>query len=308
MSMTAGVHWWRFSTPSRQPEEVLDRVAAHVPGGWANPETSPAYNQPFRSLHDSGLRVHFGSADERQPVVVDVPGEACERIPPDALADAADELGGSVTRFDVAMDFDLEAEPVLLEMRDAYRSGRCNTRWNTRSMVEMKDHRPGGGATVEFGSRSSELHLVCYTRRGPLRVEARYTTKDRLARRSLPQNLKALGPVGMWRTFASRCIFPFDWYEIALAGPTADLARTPRREPEIDRTIDHILASNAANLAAIIALGRWPEVARRLVIPDKLSADQEHRFRRFVAEERERGNEAGAAKLEAELSRCKRSR
>src|SRR5688572_5314062 len=115
MQVTFGAHWLRYSTPV----EDLDAVCDAMPGQFSEVQQRGGFNQPSRMTHETGATVYFGHEQRGQPIVVDVPGEACERVELGQLVDWCAAVGGRVTRLDLAADVEPpeQARTRLLDMR-----------------------------------------------------------------------------------------------------------------------------------------------------------------------------------------------
>ena len=276
MQVTFGVHWWRFSTAVTDVDEVLDSLAGVSGGNFGPVEHRGAFNQPRRFLHTSGASVYFGSSVEGQPIVVEVPGEACEQLSADDLALWCGNLRDSrVTRVDVAADVEpaSEARARLIEMRDVFRKGQCETRIPSTSTRFYENDQPGEeGCTLYVGSTQSECMNRTYDRRGPLRSEWQWKPEHPIVRASIPEALQRSGVAALWRSLASRCVWPMKWYRDLLEGRCADIAHAPARPDDLAKTVDAIIEQLGPSLAALQLLGVGMDDLAKM--PAKPNAEQ----------------------------------
>lgn len=302
MEARFGMHWWRFSTPVEDVEEVLASIEG-VSGGGFSFEQRGGYNQPQRFLHDSGAAVYFGSPREDQPIVVDAPGEACEQVSDEALVTWAENLEGLPSRVDLAVDCGLaeQAEQRLLEMKREFEAGRCQTRIPATSTDFLVSKRPGGGSTLYVGSNSSEAFLRGYTKRGPLRLEWQWKPNKRL-RVAVPGTIARYGVAGVWRRLGTRCIWPMQWYRDLLEGQCADIAAAPTRPDDLSRTMQAIAEQLGPSLWALqmagVVLG---DLAKR---PDQPNAQQLRKWSAWVQQAPDLGYDA--SDLEREVKQWQR--
>jgi hypothetical protein len=298
-------HWFRFSTEVRDVDQVLDSIAGVSGGDFGPVEHRGMFNQPMRFLHDTGASVYFGSVRD-QPIVVDVPGEACELVSSDALGMWAENVGGRVTRIDVAADLEpaSHARRRLIEMRKLFRKGQCETRIPKTSTRFYESDVPGDGCTLYIGSTSSDVMCRAYDRRGPLRIEWQWKPSDREVRSSLPSTLLKYGPSGMWRRLGHACVWPCTWYQQLLRGECADVVSGPRKPDDLARTMAAVSEQMGATLAGLLLAG--VNLGELAVMPRKPNAEQVRKFAAWVAQARDLGYDP--AKLDAEVKRWRRSR
>lgn len=205
----ARVHWLRCSFRER-----LDDLEAWDAENWSHlGVTRNPFDLKIAREHVTGARLF--SADNRDYEVLDVPGAVCERVDDRFwLDEVAIPFKGAITRLDLAVDVHVDApRKEMLKMRHAFRAGDCETK-----IQELEEHRSygdGKGFTWYFGGRSSELRLRVYDRRGPLRLEFQWTPcdRDQLLAEAVARDLDAC-----WRMFASKIVFPLEWYRQLLNG------------------------------------------------------------------------------------------
>ena len=303
MEATFGLHWWRFVTGIRDPDEVAAGIVGVSGGEFGSPERRGGYNHPLRMVHDSGAALYFGSHVESQPIVVDVSGESCDRLSSFDLAAWAKNNDGAVTRVDLACDITPieEARPKLLQLRRAFAAGKCTTRIPATSHNFNVDKRPGEGNMLTIGSRSSEAYLRCYDRRGPLRMEWEWKPTDDNLRLAIPNALTKRGPADLWRTIARKCVFPIDWCQQLYDGPTVDIHAEPRRMAEFLSALAAFQKQHGEQLATFMACG---VLIDELAVPaEHPSGEQKRRRRQFAKEAAEAGYEP-----KPEMTRCRKPR
>ncbi len=264
------------------------------------------FNQPMRFLHDSGASVYFGSKRE-QPIVVEVPGETCERMTSEALATWAENVEGRVTRLDVAADVEPAslARRRLLELRETFRKGKCETRIPRTSTRFYENDKPGEeGCTLYVGSSNSRLMQRAYDVRGPLRLEWQFKPDDRLVGRAVPECLRKFGPAAMWRRLADVCIWPMGWYQQLLKGERADLVKGPGKSDDLARTMSAITEQLGPTLAGLQFAG--VDLNQLCAFPNKPNAQQVRRFASWCSQARDLGYDP--TRLEAEVKRCRKSK
>ncbi len=308
MQATFATHWLRFSTEERDVDRVLDSISGVSGGDFGPVEARGMFNQPMRFLHDSGASVYFGSKRE-QPIVVEVPGETCERITSEALATWAENVEGRVTRLDVAADVQPAslARRRLLELRETFRKGKCETRIPRTSTRFYENDKPGEeGCTLYVGSSNSRLMQRAYDVRGPLRLEWQFKPDDRLVGRAVPECLRKFGPAAMWRRLADVCIWPMGWYQQLLKGECADLVKGPGKSDDLARTMSAIKEQFGLALGALHLLGvPSDELA---VMPSRLNAEQVRKLASWVEQAPDLGYDPIKLKAELEVQRWRRCR
>jgi hypothetical protein len=298
-------HWFRFSTEVQDVDDVLDSIAGVSGGDFGPVEHRGMFNQPMRFLHDTGAAVYFGSKRD-QPIVVEVPGEACELVTTDALATWAGNVNGRVTRIDVAADLEPAgaARKRLVEMRETFRKGQCVTRIPKTSTRFYENDTPGEeGCTLYVGSTSSDVMLRAYDRRGPLRIEWQWKPSDREVRATLPSVLQRYGPAGMWRHLGASCVWPCTWYQQLLKGECADIVHAPKRPDDLARTMAAIIEQLGPTLGAMQLAG--VHLGELAVVPKKPNAEQVRKWAAWVAQARDLGYDP--SRLDAKVKRCRRS-
>lgn len=304
MEVRFGVHWWRFGTDVADVDQVLDSITGVSGGDFGPVEPRGAYNQPTRYLHTSGAAVYFGSQVQGQPIVVDVPGEACEQLAADDLSTWAGNLGGRVTRCDVAADLEPagEARARLLELRDTFRRGLCDTRIPHTSTRFYESDQPGEGCTLYVGSMQSECMLRAYDRRGPLRLEWQWKPQERIVRACVGEALERYGAAGIWRKLGDRCVWPLPWYRELMAGRCAEIATAPTRPDVLAKTIAAIRDQLGPTIAGLRLLGLTIDDLAKM--PGKPNAEQVRKFEAFCEQAPELGYDP--RRLRAEVKRWRR--
>jgi DNA relaxase NicK len=158
------VHWLRggFDLPI---SDVLDLVSSVTESGCA--ETFDWGRMMYRKHHTfvGGLTVYEQPvADNMPPVLVDVPGAACEFLGLERLRVLFCNSTG-LSRADVAYD---GAAFTPRDMAAWARAGNIRTR---AANIKFREAIRGEGETLEIGSRSSERYVRAYDARGFTRVE-----------------------------------------------------------------------------------------------------------------------------------------
>lgn len=154
------------ATYEQSESEVLELVNDLTDGGYRESHRRGGFG--YRSHHEfeHGLKVYVEpGADNMPPVLVDVPGQACEALGHEKLQILA--CNGKLTRVDVAFD---GAPFTLREMREWVKQGDVRTKAKKGKFWEDIWGNPDG-ETLYLGSRSSERYLRAYDRRGDVRLE-----------------------------------------------------------------------------------------------------------------------------------------
>ncbi len=258
MQANYNFHWVRASTAEPDIDAVLATFGKpEVAGGFGPITKSGAFNQPAHYLHDTGVKVYFGSKNPEQRIVIECPGEACEKVHYRHLMGWFTALPDCrLTRVDVAAD----VYPVstatrrLRQMRRDFERGHCSTMIEPTSTEFYESKREGEGRTLYVGSRTSELFIRAYDRRGPLRIEPQYMPADRRVRTSLPALLIEHGPAALWRTLMARCTWPRPWFSDLMTGHNLDLHATPEDLPDLPAAIATLCQNNRAALVACAKL------------------------------------------------------
>lgn len=164
------VHWVTCSLQSGEAEclRALEVAGELVAGD----ESRGGYNQPRCYVTYRGVRIYHGAERADQPLVLAVPGDACDRI-----EDVAGWLRAffsvavlrRATRVDVARD--VEGPSLVWDVREAYAAGVVRSRVKLRDVHERLEGEPG--RTVYLGAVESPLQCCIYDRRGPTRFEWR---------------------------------------------------------------------------------------------------------------------------------------
>jgi hypothetical protein len=306
MQVTFGQHWYTFSTEVRAVDDVLDSIAGVSGGDFGPVEHRGMFNQPMRFLHTTGTEVYFGSKREEQPIVVNVPGAACELVPSEELALWAENVQGRVSRVDLAADLEpaSHARRRLLEMRKIFRKGDCETRIPKTSTHFLESDKPGDGCTLYVGSTKSDLLLRAYDRRGPLRIEWQWKPSDRRVRETVAATLRHYGVAALWRALGQSCVWPMRWYQDVLKGKCADIANAATKPNDLARTMAAIMEQLGPTLAALQLAGVG--LGELACMPTKPNAEQLRKWEAWVAQAPELGYDPKG--LEAEVSRWRRSR
>lgn len=255
MEVIHSVHWLRYSVPSTDFKAACGPLEARI-GQFDQPIGRGGFNQPSRSCHDSGVAIYHGSSYDDQPIVVDCPGEACERLGHEVLAESCVETGGRVSRLDVAADVlpESSATPRLIEMRDLFRKGICTTLVRSGCQWHESDG-VGEGRTLYIGSRASECFMRAYDKRGPLRIEYELKPKDKTLRRFIASSLVKQGPASLWRGAAQLCVFEVEWFKKLMSGDAVEIQRRAASRSEIEESILFLGSTWAAYLQACVDSG-----------------------------------------------------
>jgi hypothetical protein len=260
------LHWFRF-TSHEDMEAVCDRI-----GGEFGPvEHHGNFNQPCRIQHESGARIFFGSPRAEQPLVCDVPGEACERAAERFVA-VADDLRANVTRYDVACDVEPAelATKRLMSCWRAVRSGKCDTHIPATSVHLIKSERPDEGNTLYVGSRESTKFFRIYDRRGPLRCEVECKPGKEM-RAHVPDLLRRYGMQHAWSNAASSLVFPFDWYQQLYVKNQVDLQPPERSPTELLTLLDSLSQQVGVSLFMLQSAGL--DLTKLVRAPGNVSGD-----------------------------------
>lgn len=161
------VHWLRGGTWAAL-DDVVERIQESTGGGdvevhgWGR----FMYRQHYQLV--LGMAVYFDPvAENMPPVLLDIPGTACEALGVAEVRALSLALGLQLTRVDLAFD------GVGFTPRDAatwVREGNVRCRSQKRKFMEDLGGK-GDGETLMLGSRSSTRFLRIYDGRGFTRVE-----------------------------------------------------------------------------------------------------------------------------------------
>jgi hypothetical protein len=267
-TISHSLHWFRYAT-FKPIDHVLSRISSEQ-NDFSEPLRSPAFNQPFCHLHTTGLRVYFGSPREAQPIVVEVPGQACEVIPIPTLTATCRDLDGSPTRLDAAGDVGPpeQATRRLKRMRATFRKGECKTNIPTRSTTWIESDREGEGRTLYIGSSKQPTHLRAYDRRSFLRLEWQLAPQNKRTRRDLLDLIDKHGIAAIWRGAAHKCIWPDKWYRDCLAGDAVELEPKPVVASDLTSFVEAIMAQYGDKLYLLELLGfKLSDLSRRADYP-----------------------------------------
>ncbi len=243
-----GLHWLRFSTKKCSDEAIS------VFGGEAWGDLLPGrFNQPCKRVDaETGVEVHYGSVREGQPVVVEVNGDACDRLGWKAAAGVCSMLEGRITRADLAADIGPEeaARKRLIRMKNQFERDKCLTSFRKHAWHESPE-----GNTLYIGSRESEVFLRVYDRRGPLRIEFEIKPQKKKHGVTFAHALQRFGPAPLWRGYADRCIWPEPWYQEVVAGECAAAERAPVARTALENAVQEFKRSAGLTLTAFLMLG-----------------------------------------------------
>ena len=287
VQVTFGQHWYTFSTPLRDVDHVLDSIVGVSGGDFGPVEHRGMFNNPMRYLHTTGASVYFGSKRDEQPIVVNVPGEACELLTSEELALWSENVEGRASRVDVAADIEpaSHARRRLLELRKTFRQGKCETRIPKTSTRFYENDTPGEeGCTLYVGSSQSDLMFRAYDRRGPLRIEVQWKPSSREVRELVPASLRKYGAAAMWRSLAHSCVWPMRWYQDVLKGQCADIARAPAKPNDLARVMESIIGQLGPTLAALQLAGVG--LGELAWMPKQPNAEQIRKWEAWVAQAR----------------------
>jgi hypothetical protein len=176
------VHWFTASIPADTPAAVRRALDAFQPGATRDAAT---FMQRHHSETLDGVAVHWGN--NAQPIVINAPGQVCDGLDVAKLAARVSDLGGWLTRIDLARDVDPpeKATDRLLAMDAAIRSDDLTGPFKPEVCnltVPSKGKAGKNGHTLYVGSTGSDCYLLVYDRRGPLRMEFRKRFKGRRTR------------------------------------------------------------------------------------------------------------------------------
>jgi hypothetical protein len=260
--------------------EVLELVRGEL-GGHFGETCKGRFNQPQGIKHESGLTVHYGAQVEAQPVVVEMPGEACECFLDSQISEMGCNLEGRMTRLDLAEDAEpaQEARSRLMSMHELWKGGEVDTGIRITSMDLIQSNRPGQGWTMYCGSRQSPLFMRAYDKRGPLRIEWEFKPQGQI-RGMMPRLLREGGPTKWWRWMARHAVWPLPWYEELLSGPLPDarLARAPASSAI--QSLQAIRHQWGPKLDLLLKGGLRPEDLTR--VPRGVSRQGRYEFREFA--------------------------
>ena len=259
------VHWLRGGTWAAL-DDVVERLSEATGGGdvevhgWGR----FMYRQHYQLV--LGLTVYFDPvADNMPPVLVDIPGTACEALGLAELRALHLALGLQLTRADLAFD------GVGFTPRDAagwVREGNVRCRSQKRKFIEDLGGK-GDGETLTLGSRSSTRFLRIYDGRGFTRVELEL--KEEAARgfgRILAADLDgfAASALGVLRDFVdfvdasqdtnvSRAPLLPSWEALVGAVERVKVAVHGRPAPTVERVVRYLERQVSAMLAVYQDLG-----------------------------------------------------
>jgi hypothetical protein len=240
------------------------------PGGvFSDIRGAGGFGHPFHFMHESGAQVFCGSKRDDQPVVVNASGQVCE-VFAEQLVKMSVELGGSVTRLDLAADLQPPelARRRLVEMRRAWKRGQVETRLQEATWYDRDG--PDAGTTLYLGATGGARQLCAYDRRGPLRLEWRFRPEKGVGR-LVPAMLQEKGAAAMWRSVARAAVFPMSWYQELLQGDEAEWSAPAVEGASLVAAIEAVRSQFGQALWAFEVLGMT--LADVVVEPEKPRGD-----------------------------------
>lgn len=296
-------HWLTLVDPARDVYGVLDVLG----GSHGEVENLWAYGHPRRVVHESGASVHFGSAREDQPVVVNLSGEVCEHSFAAGL-EWAGKLGARVTRLDVAADVGPEdlARTRLVEMVSSWRRGRVETQMRRSSHRLIKSDHPGDGWTAYFGGRTADLQVRVYDRRGPLRVEHQWRPPKGMAG-SVAGLVSNVGVAAVWRMLSGLAVWPMPWFKQILHGEAIERTADIQVSATFQRAMDSAREQLGGTLWALALLG--VKLGDLVVAPpDKMRGDVAAKFLTWADDAEALGYNGAALRAEVKCRLTSRSK
>ena len=250
MAASYAYHWQRWTS-----YKTLDEVCDTIGGEFSETRQRGAFNQPFHVQHESGAKVFFGSPYDTQPIVLEVPGEACEKASQKFL-DVGWNLGARLTRYDVACDIEpaAEARKRLIQCYQTFKRGKVETGLSKDSVDLRKNDRPGEGWTCYFGSPSSAGFLRVYDKRGPLRMEFQRRVEKKQAS-EFAQMVVGEGPKKVWQMHGWGINFPMPWYQELLARDAPELPATNKTRSTFEEILLNLEHAVGPSLFALQLLG-----------------------------------------------------
>lgn len=258
MSAQVGFHWLTFSTGVK-----LDDLLKIMGGSFGDTERRGGFGNPFRITHESGAVIYHGAKSKDQPRVVNVPGEVCETWSADGLRWAKESCGW-VTRLDVAADLgpDELARRRIREMHRAWVREKVQTKMAPTSHEMHTDAAKDGGWTAVFGAKSASIRMRAYDRRGPLRMEWQWRP-EREVGHVVPIIALNNGAAPVWRSLASACVFPMEWYRQLLDGESVEWKSVESEQTTLLRALDQLRAQWGTTIWALEQIGiQLGELAR----------------------------------------------
>lgn len=259
------IHWLRGGTWA-SVDDVLERLVGLTGGGdveafgWGR----MMYRRHYRLV--GGLTVYTEpAASNMPPVLLDVPGTACEVLGFEALRGLTTALGLQLSRVDVALD---GAGFTPRQAAAWVRDGNVRCKSQRRKFVEDL----GGGSdgeTLTLGSRSSARFLRIYDARGFTRVElelkegAARGFRDVLTGAVEDFPKKALGVLRDFVDFVdssqdsnvSRAPLLSSWAALVAGVQRVRLAVQGRAAPSVERVRRYVEHQAAAMLSVYVKLG-----------------------------------------------------
>jgi hypothetical protein len=183
------------------------------------PNSGRRLSSMYRAAGEALLFTNVLSLRNQQPsnfVAFELPGVACDALPPMRIQKLFNELGGigrvNITRIDLAWDgapftpFDIKR---AVEEGNVKSSARRKTLSLYTQPIEKRADGQKGTSSVSLGSNSSERRIAIYDRRGPVRLEFRARGKRA---NLIARDLLAL-PIDKWSSRATSHLLDYISFE-----------------------------------------------------------------------------------------------
>jgi hypothetical protein len=190
----------------------------------------------------------------------------------------------------------------LLEMKAAFRSGRCETSMKRDSFREQRSYAPGEGFTFYFGGKTAKLQIRAYDRRGPLRIETQWRP-GREVGEVLPEMVIEKGPAHWWRSTVAACRFPMPWFRELLDAPRQNIPQLPEVAGVLDEVLAQFQQQWGQALWAFGLLGMTLDDLQRA--PEALRGSQAAKLLSWAKSADAHGGDGGKLRREV-LKRCPR--
>jgi hypothetical protein len=214
------------------------------------------------------------------------------------------ELHGSPTRLDPAADVGPEtlARKRIVDMRSAFRGGRCKTDFPTTSTHWHESDREGEGRTLNVGSMKSPAYLRAYDKRGLLRLEWQISPQNKKTRRQLPDLIDEHGIGAIWRGASQKCVWPHPWYKRCIKGDAVELEPKPVIPSDLHKFIEAVTLQHGFNFFLMQLLGMsLADVSRK---PDYVSSTQFARMKKWATQAANLGYDP--KDLQGEIEQCRK--
>lgn len=293
------VHWLRMVTDADLPT-----VQDIIPGDWplGDADGPGGFNQPASVQSSAGFRVFHGK--DNQPRVIECDGDCCDRNGYVRVAEAGRSLDAWVTRCDLAVDLEPanQARRRLLAVRREFKRGRADTRLKLGALFMAGEDEEQGGYTQYVGSKSSEILIRLYDRRGPLRIEVQFMPANKQLRKMWLNVLLQQGPWPLWRGLASVLRLPkVSWWEQLLDGKTFQRVPPDDDDLEVERLLESIRDQCGKTLWALTVGG--VELGQLLAVePERPRGRDLRKFAAIAAWMKVNGHDSVALE---EAIRCK---